>query len=175
MLGAKNMEVNFAGQYTKQDFLQAQRIHYMPSPVVRVLCITAIVAVVAIYIAQFFLRQPGRLIDELGILLPAFIIIYVLAMPFLLPFSTTSQILKDPDFQAPISGTVDENGVKLVAKRSTSEMKWELYIRAIQKEYFVMLYQPNKWYNLFPRRFFHTNSDWEEFLNLVKTNIQSVK
>lgn len=48
------MEVNFAGQYTKQDFLQAQKIHYMPSPVVRVLRITAILVVIAIYIASSF-------------------------------------------------------------------------------------------------------------------------
>lgn len=169
------MEVNFAGQYTKQDFLQAQKIRYMPSPVLKVLRIIAIVAVVAIYIAQFFLRQPGQLIDELGILLPAFIIIYVLGMPFLLPYTTISQILKDPDFQAPISGKIDENGVTLVAKRSTSDLKWELYNRAIQKDDFVMLYQSNKGYNLFHRRFFGTDSDWKDFLNLAKIHIQSVE
>lgn len=169
------MEVNFTGQYTKHDFLQAQRIHYIPSLVERVLRITAVLIVITIYITQFILRSPGRHIDELGILLPVLIIIFVLSMPFLLPYTTLSQMLKDPDFQAPLSGTVDENGVKLVTKHSTSELKWELYNKAIQKEDFVMLYQPNKWYNLFPRRFFSSSSDWENFLILVNTNIQSVK
>jgi hypothetical protein len=166
------MEIFFEGQYSKQALLKAQKIHYRPSPVIRVIRIIGIVTVVIIYIAQFVLRRPERFLDEVGILLPAFIILYVLAMPFLLPYSTIQQVMKNPDFIATISGKVNENGVTMNAKRSNSDLKWELFTKYIHKGDLILLYSTNNCFYLFPHYFFKSQVDWDNFQNVIKEKIR---
>jgi hypothetical protein len=135
------MESNFAGQYTKQDLLQAQKIDQLPSPLVRNLRIIGIVAVILAYIAYLFLHSFGSWVDELGVFLPVLMILYVLGNPFILPYTITSQSLKDPDFQGTILGKINDNGVTIITTRSTSELKWDLYNRSVLNNDFIMLYQ----------------------------------
>jgi hypothetical protein len=68
---------------------------------------------------------------------------------------------------------IAEIGVTINAKRSISVLKWELFKKVKRKDDFVMLYQENNWYNVFPRRFFASTSDWGTFLDLVETHLST--
>lgn len=165
------MEITFSGQYTKEELLQAQKLHTMPSPPMLIFRIGATAAAIIFYIAHLFLSPSDSLMEEIGILLPVGIIVLLMMRPFLEPYETINKIMKDPDFTSALSGKVGEAGVTLVARRSTSELKWGLFKRTKQKGDLLLLYQDNNWYTLFPRRFFSTDADWSGFQELVKKNI----
>jgi hypothetical protein len=76
--------------------------------------------------------------------------------------------------QKPVSGTVSEEGISWnVEGFMSSNIPWSLFMKHRVSPLMILVYQgPNQVY-YFPRRYFHSDSDWIEFHKLVISKVPS--
>jgi hypothetical protein len=172
--GHNGMEITFEGQLTKGDIRKSLVMHHRPSKAVSIIRITLIIIVLLAYLVYFFLYSSKDLVEEFGIILPLLIIIYVLALPFILPYNTLPKHFKDPDFQSNVSGKITDQSVTINMLHAKSEIEWALYKKQKRSDDLMLLYLDKLTYNLFPRRFFNSDEDWKNFLELVNQKIPIV-
>ncbi len=166
------MEVQFDGMYAREDVLKAARLHYNPSWGIVYFRVALMGFVVLAYVLYLFLSGPIIYKDQLGIILPTLIILYVIGLPFLRPYELTSKFMKDPEARNPITGQASESGLIWQTILVQSEYKWEIFKRLVSKDDLCMLYQgDSKWFILIPRNFFRNETDWNDFVSLARSRI----
>jgi hypothetical protein len=73
----------------------------------------------------------------------------------------------------PISGTIDEEGVELVSQYGQSRTPWPVYYQARVSKNMVLLYQSTTQALFLPREFFASDSDWDRFIEIVRTSVKA--
>jgi hypothetical protein len=170
------MEIHFEGLYDRKDILRALKLHFNPSRIIVYFRIALMGVVILAYILYLLFSGPVVYKDQPGIILPALIILYVIAIPFLRPYEAVSKFLKAPEAHKPISGSASELGIVWKTFLVTSDYKWEVFKRLIVTDNFSMFYQGDTdWYILIPLNFFQTQSDWNRFRSLARSKIPNNK
>ncbi len=167
------MEIHFAGQYTRKDFVRAYNAHYMFTPGWKVFTISLwVVLGVMASVCLLTLFRTDSLAMWIGIWLPFIVILpLTIAYRYLEPIFAANRMIKGAEFQGPISGTAGESGFSLQSQVSTGQVQWAAYKKALYQSDFVMVYTKSPMFQLFPRRFFLSDGDWQAFQDLVKANV----
>jgi hypothetical protein len=165
------MEINFSGQYSRQDMLKAMQTHYLPTQAKKAMTVIPIIIFLFIFLGIFTHPALSQLDNKISLILPNLFFLTFFAMPFWMPYVNVAQTMKNPDYSSPVFGQITNESIKIVMKQANSEAKWTLHKKFIQKKEFVLIYQQNNCFNVFPRHFFHREADWQAFLNLMKNNI----
>jgi hypothetical protein len=165
------MEIPFAGQITQADYLQAQALHNKASKAPLVLGTIAGAMLITTGLASF--SEPAIFGTALPVI--AFLAILAVATWWALRFQAINNWKKSKTFQNPFSGTITSNRIHFDAAYSESSQSWEVYIHYKQSPTMILLYQSPNLMNIFPKKFFKSDQDWEAFIKLVQENILEKK
>lgn len=111
-----------------------------------------------------------------------FLIIYLLVFPILFFNPYFSNPFKNyfikrawkglPNLHHPISFEVNEETLKFKSLNFDSSLQWQLYIKAVETKNLFMLYQGKLLFNMIPKRAFNSDTQMEEFRELVRTKVE---
>ncbi len=76
-----------------------------------------------------------------------------------------------PSIRKPITIEITKEGITLYSPYFKSNLKWKIYIRFIETKNLFMIYQSNRFFNLFPKRAFSSDEQVNEFRDLLRTMI----
>ena len=168
-----NMEISFSGQFTKEDFVQAFKAHTTATILGKVFYY-GIWVVVAYMVITFVsaLAQGGNVTAILlSYGLPVLLMGFLIWLTYSQPYQSAKRAIKNPEFQAPVSGQVNEEQIDITTQESTVEIPWSKFQKVLDRGDFVLMYRGKNGLSLFPRRFFQSDADWQAFKNLAKEKI----
>lgn len=167
------MEIEFQGQYTKEEYLRAIRIIGKPSKwgmALRILFLLLSVGLVIYYAVTtiqgggFTGSETSRLVRYL---ITMSILGYLVAKPYLDIRATAAKLWNDPLVQRPVSGRVDSLGVTY----ENYTQNWDGFAYKFLTDDLVILMTTDRTMSLLPRHFFRAESDWRMFRQLVDQRV----
>jgi hypothetical protein len=165
------MEIPFAGQITQTDYLQAQALHGKASKAPFVLGTIFVFMVIAAGVSSF--SEPAIVGSALPVI--AFLAILTAASWWGPRFQAIYSWKNNKTFQKPFSGTITPDRIHFDTTYSESNMSWEVYVHYKQSPTMMLLYQSPNLMNIFPKKFFKSDPDWEAFIKLVQENVPERK
>jgi hypothetical protein len=73
--------------------------------------------------------------------------------------------------QSTIAGTASESGIRIETELTPSDLPWNVFFKRKVGKDIVLLYQSLEVVNIFPRELFATETDWQDFVDLVDQNV----
>lgn len=164
------MEIEFEGQYDKEQYLRAVKTVITPSKrstIVRILVFVA--AAVAITLLYVIGMRDGELneIENNRVRLALFaglLLSISLATPYFGIRSTTERLWNKPSVQRLKAGRVTAEGITYGDKLKP----WSSYIRKYVFEDMILLLTTDEGMSLLPRSFFRDERDWKQFSQMVE-------
>jgi hypothetical protein len=165
------MEIQFTGQITQKDFLQAQSLHRKTSKAPLFLGGLFICMLIVTVITS--ISEPALL----GTAIPVFVIlIIIIAVSWGGPRLQAINIWKNSkSLQKPLSGKITEDKINLEGAYSEGSVSWKAYVSYKQSANMILLYQSPNLMNIFLKTYFKDEKDWEDFKELVKKNVPEKK
>jgi hypothetical protein len=172
------MQINFSGQITKKEFVNAIKVHYNQQ-FKTIKIIFGIILIIVFFgaILVLFSKIPASGPDKISYYLPFFIfIITILTSPWWL-FMTIAPAYdkKENIYNAMIHGTVDDQGITIFTKNSSAITNWAAFLTYQISEDYLLLYLGKNNFNIFTRGLFSTEADWLEFQTMVKQKLPARK
>jgi len=167
------MEIEFQGQYTKEEYLCAIRTIGKPSKwgmALRILFLLLSVSLVIYYAVTtiqgggFSGAETSRLIRYL---ITMSILGYLVAKPYLDIRATAAKLWNDPLVQRRIRGRVDS----LCVTYENYTQNWDGFAYKLVADDMVILMTADRTMSLLPRHFFRDENDWRIFRQLVDQRV----
>lgn len=73
--------------------------------------------------------------------------------------------------QSSVAGEARESGIRMETDPTRSELPWSVFFKRKIGKDIVLLYQSLEIVNVFPRELFATETDWQDFVDLVDRNV----
>ncbi len=159
---------------TREDFIDAQKLHRSKSPgalgrgIVVIGKILAGASVVLL-IALAAVNKDRRLWANLAPLV-ILLALWLLAMLVWVPFNWRRCYAKDRRLQDEFTTEISEEGVHMESPSFDANLKWGLFLRFLESDRVFLLYQTNRMFNLLPKSAF-ASTDIEEFRQLVRRQL----
>lgn len=161
--------IQFSGQYTFDQFKKAQTaVSGLRRPFRWMLWPIAVVIFLGTVLPM--LREgtdPAQWLPGLAVLLVVGGLYMFRRMAIRQNFESNRALDK------PITGTADEEGIELVSQYGQSRMPWSAYYQAKVSRNMVLLYQSTTQALFLPREFFASDSDWDRFVQIVRTSVKA--
>ena len=159
---------------TREDFIDAQKLHRAKSPrgIVRGLVLVAKVCVVAALMLLIVLAAVTR---DRNLWLTYAPLVGLLVMWTLLywvwaPFNWRRTYAKDRRLQDEFTTDISEDGVYMESSTFDANLKWGLFLRFLESDRVFLLYQTNRMFNLLPKSAF-APGEIEEFRQLARRKL----
>jgi hypothetical protein len=166
--------VKISYRITREDYIDAQKLHRSKSPgaVVRAIRLGAKVLAVAIFLillAWVLISGDRRLWPSLA---PLFILGVLWALIFWVwaPFYWRRSYAKDRRFQQQFTADISEDGVHLESVDFDANLKWSIYLRFLESDRIFLLYQTDRMFNLLPKAAF-APGEIDEFRQLARRKL----
>jgi hypothetical protein len=159
---------------TREDFIDAQKLHRSKSPrrIVRGLVLVAKVCVVAVLILLIVLAAVirDRNIWLTYAPLVGLLVVWVLLYWVWAPFNWRRTYTKDRRLQDAFTVDISEEGVQMGSATFDANLKWGLFLRFLESDRVFLLYQTNRMFNLLPKSAF-APAEVEEFRQLLRRKL----
>jgi hypothetical protein len=166
--------VRISYRITREDYIDAQKLHRSKSPraFVRAIVLLGKVLAGVGFLTLLVLAAVDRDRNLWSNLAPLIILLAAGALVMLVgvPFSWRRSYAKDPRLQHEITADISEDGIHLESSDFDSILKWGLYFRFLESDRVFLLYQTNRMFNLFPKNAF-APGEIEEFRELVRRKL----
>jgi hypothetical protein len=167
------MEIKFGGVFDIAMFRRAIELAQRPSRTTRATrWLFAGLLLLVLGIQALDLIQ-GRGVDSTSILRSAVLVVviaYFLARPLINLWLVSRRIAADPQPKN-LSGKITEEGFTYRFMETEAEVPWNLITRKRWTENMVVLLIPRGGMFFFPRALFHSQQDWQQFLEAVDSRI----
>ena len=159
-----------AGQMTRDDFVQAQRVHRR-----------GLRAVGHLLIVLLLLTAGGgvRLLVEQSFLIAAYMLagaaIYLTVALFLLPrLAAASAWRYAASLREPHQRRITADVIQTITPTSNIILRWTMYFQFRRTDDLMLLYlrEQARMFTLFPRHTFQSDDDWEKFVAMVEANLE---
>jgi hypothetical protein len=143
---------------TREDFINAQKLHRFKSPRaflraivlgVKVLTGAGFLVLLVIAVVSGDRKLWSDLIPLIILLSAWSLVIWVWV-----PFSWRRSYAKDRRLLHEITADISDEGIHLESSVFDSNMKWGLFVRFLESDRIFLLYQTSRMFNLFPKAAF---------------------
>ena len=156
----------YEGEISRARFIQAMRLHSKPGPLG-----WGLRAMLVGFLVYLFVAYGGQLLNPL-LLISIVLVVAVLTMHWWRPYDAARRVYDREDaFHQPVSGWVGPDGILIKAATGENLVKWDAYSGFVQDGDLILMYQQNRWFNLFLREFFASDEDWQRFLSTVRNHM----
>jgi hypothetical protein len=159
---------------TREDFIDAQKLHRSKSPsaFVRAIVLIGKILVGASVLVLIVLAAVDRDRKLWSNLAPLIILLalWSLALLVWVPFNWRRCYAKDRRLQHEFTANISEDGVHLQSSDFDANLKWSLYLRFLESDRVFLLYQTNRMFNLLPKAAFGPG-EIDEFRELARRNL----
>jgi YcxB-like protein len=159
---------------TREDYIDAQKLHRAkgPSTLVRAIRLGAkVVAVVALVIMlglAAVIRDRSLWLNFAPLI--GVWVLWVLLFLVWMPINWRRSYAKDRRLQNEFTADVSEEGVHLESVDFDANLKWALYLRFLESDRVFLLYQTERLFNMFPKSAF-APGEIEEFRELARRKL----
>ena len=162
------MFIPFQGQITERDLariftlaLKSQRwLTYVFGPL---FFISIIMMAIGIYTHTF---------NTFSIMMLVFTGVMA-SYPFWGPSTSARTTYKNQsEMRGSFVGAFNDEGLLLNTSKATQNIKWAAYTHIVRDSETVLLFQNAQCFNFFPRAFFATDAEWQEFQTMLDGKIQ---
>jgi hypothetical protein len=166
------MEILYQGKIEKNELVSAGSMHVKPSRLAAILRIILLIifcgSALWLLIEDFSYWQ----IILIGWILP----IAILSRPWWTPYTFAGSANREGNiYHGPINGIVNDTGISLVGAKSSHHYNWSAFIAFKETEDIVLLYQSKNCFNLFSKRLFSTDNEWQQFRSLSRQRVAEQK
>ena len=171
------MDIEFKGQYEKQQYFKAISLAGRPSKrglILRVLIFAGFTGVFIWLVVTTVLDIGSSGLDIPRVfrhMITALILAYFIFRPYVNIYLTANKLWNDPITRREISGIVSNQGVSYEA----AEVKWDEYAIKRLTADMVVLVTADRRMTFLPRNFFNSDGDWNRFTQLVELHIVEAK
>jgi hypothetical protein len=157
---------------TREDFIDAQKLHRFKGPRAAVRAIGAKVVAVSIFL--YVLAWAG--ISGYRGLWPSLAVLFVsgvvwaLLFRVWLPFTWRRTYAKDQRLQNATAADISEDGIRMENPTFDPNLKWGLFRRFLESDRVFLLYQTDRLFNMFPKAAF-APGEIEEFRQLLRRKL----
>jgi hypothetical protein len=155
---------------TREDFIDAQKLHRAKSPsaVVRAIVLMGKILAGAGVLMLVVLAAVDRDRKLWASLAPLIVLLalWLLVMLVWVPFNWRRCYAKDPRLQREFTADISEEGVHLRSLDFDANLKWSLYLRLLESDRVFLLYQTGRMFNLLSKAAFRAG-EIEEFRQLA--------
>jgi hypothetical protein len=159
---------------TREDFIDAQKLHRSKSPsaFVRAIVLIGKILVGASVLVLIVLAAVDRDRKLWSNLAPLIILLalWLLALLVWVPFNWRRCYARDRRLQHEFTANISEDGVHLQSSDFDANLKWSLYLRFLESDRVFLLYQTNRMFNLLPKAAFGPG-EIDEFRELARRNL----
>ncbi len=169
------MQINYAGKISKDEFLKALFINNKQYRVYK-WTVGIVFALFAFSILYLKIQGAPELDKIMKYVFPGGLFPLVLfSFPWWLPYLQISAYdQKGNIYRNNIFGLIDENKITLNGTDVKAESQWKAFVKYEISGEILLLYKGKNNFNIFTRNMFSGQSDWENFISLIKTKL-SVK
>lgn len=166
------MQINYAGKVTKNEFLKALLLIYKKFRVykwIMGISLAILVLLSIILIIQGSIELKNNLLYYLpGGLFP----IIALTFPWWLPYLQLS-VYDQPGniYRNNVFGVITENEITINGSNQKSTFPWQAFTKYKIADDILLLFQGKNCMNIFTKSMFTSQTDWEAFISLIKTNV----
>ncbi len=167
MWRGKFTEISFSGSFTEDELAAAFRLG---RPIQK--WFTILYWIICACAAVGFLYEliSGPQSDFVPFIFMVWLFIGLTS--YFTPTKNARKVLaQNSEYQNQISGVVSEEGLSIQASQAQTQSQWTIYRSARLSPGYVLLYQLNNTFNVYPRKFFATEADWLAFRALVEQKI----
>jgi hypothetical protein len=166
--------MNISYRITREDFVDAQKLHRSkgPSVAVRAIRLGAKVLMGSAFLILVILAAVTRNRGLWSNIAPLIVLLVVwsIAMWVWVPLSWRRAYAKDRRLQHEFAASISEDGIRLQSVDFDATLKWAAYLRFLESDRIFLLYQTNRMFNLFPKTAF-APGETEEFRQLVRRKL----
>jgi len=159
---------------TREDYIDAQKLHRSKSPraFVRAIVLVGKVLAGVGFLTLLVLAAVDHDRKVWSNLAPLIILLLAWAFVMLVwvPFNWRRCYAKDPRLQQEISADISEDCIHLQSDVFDSNVKWGLFVRFLESDRVFLLYQTNRMVNLFPKTAF-APGEAEEFRQILRRKL----
>lgn len=159
---------------TREDYIDAQKLHRSKSPRAFVRAIVLAGKVLAglgfltLVVLAAVVRDPKVWSNLLP--LAVLLVAWALVMLVLVPFNWRRSYAKDRRLQHEFAANISEDGIHLQSEDFDANLKRALYLRFLESDRIFLLYQTNRMFNLFPKSAF-APGEIDEFRQLLQRKL----
>jgi hypothetical protein len=172
------MLIPFRGQYTRDEWNRTMRLLSRRSRLKTILWTGAAILFAAIYI-YLSLTQLGdgevSTLDGARMLRHLFtlgLLLYIAFQPLIGAALAANKTWSQPTTHLERSGEIHEQGIEYHAAGQTLNYTWGGFAQVRQSTNLLVLITDGGGMLSFPRAFFQSDADWEQFLSLVKFKVK---
>jgi lysophospholipase L1-like esterase len=166
--------MNISYRITREDFVDAQKLHRSkgPSTFVRAIRLAGQVLVGSAFLILIVLAAVVRDAKLLSNFAPLIILLVAgtLVMLVWVPFNWRRSYAKDRRLQHEFTADISEDGIHLQSVDFDANLKWALYLRFLESDRIFLLYQTQRMFNLFPKAAV-APGEIDEFRRLVRRKL----
>lgn len=161
--------------YTPQDILEAQKLHYLKGikySLVGPLIFAVVIAVLIILLFTNF-NVSDRVIASSAVQISiVFIVLSVGYYFFYLKYYSKSVLKKTPAFNSLTTFEINEEGIRSSSELQNGITKWGVFIRAAHNDKVIILYPAPNIFWVIPRRIV-SEQEWKYIVDLAETKIEN--
>jgi YcxB-like protein len=166
--------VRISYQISREDFIEAQKLHCSRSPAAWLQVIGLIgkwLSIVIFGSALVWVLLDPTIWPNLRplILLVGFWMLFVWVW---IPFNWRRIYARDRKLRVEIFADISEEGIQLHTESADSQAKWSNYIRLLESEKVFLLYISKRLFNIFPKRAFGSG-EVDQFRELSRKHVAS--
>jgi|SRR5579863_1400702 len=159
---------------TREDYIDAQKLHRLKSPraLVRGFTLLAKVVAVAGLVIALVLAVASRnrkVWSDVAPLIGLWVV-WALFLWVWVPFNSRRCYAKDRRLQDEFTAEISEEGVYMESPTFNANLRWGLFLRFLESDRVFLLYQTSRMFNLLPKSAF-TPAEIDEFRQLLRRKL----
>lgn len=162
------MRVNYQGQVSKGEYMQALKLNF-PRLIVMKWLFGFILAILLFTLIVNIIRDPSLF----QAFLPGMVFSLVLLTSpwWMIQLQASSYSQKGNIYHAPVHGVIDETGILIEGENVQAKTKWEAYTHYKKAPGMVLLYQGKNSLHIFTKVMF-SETDWDLLAQVVNEKLK---
>jgi hypothetical protein len=168
------MKIQFSGLVSKDEYTNVVKYNFQK----RIRSTSILFGIILFFFLAGILvmafSTPDFFSRKILQFLPAMLgLLAFLSYPFWVPLFFAKGYYQPTNFyQYPISGEISEEMITLVTHSVSSSFQWNFFTKYDRCQDIVLLYNGKTSLSIFSRSLFASDEDWNNFIELVKTNLK---
>jgi len=166
------MQIIFQGQYEQNMFFKAVALaNRQPKNRQRLLSFLLVIAIGSLGVIAYRILTSGDLLGNVVYLAAAIFMGGLVGQILLRPYFVARKLWTNPGTQRPLKGLATNLGITYLLPEGDNFIAWTRINRLQQTDDLLTLVRNDGLLLVFPRGFFKSQRDWQEFSKLVNSKV----
>jgi hypothetical protein len=161
-----DMDIRLSAQLTPEDYFQAQRLHQG----LRILLILGACMLIALLVVTIRAHDPYWWQITIVIWVGWFLL-FKFMQPRSLARRCRKTFAQQKALQVPYQMELTDNEYRAQSELGNSHIPWSSFYKWKANSLLVLVYQSDRIFHMFPRRFFASDDDYQDFQNVLLRKI----